>query len=234
MFHLQIRTCWVHKGTVPSAGRQDRTSTAATELMLGKETGQTRPTSNPPVSQLQQKVRFLSRTITYKCSHLPLHPRKGEMHTATHKALGREWKKPRGATERWSKNAACKESKGNTSLRAETRSLATYVGLFCPRSSPYHKPGQLRGQEVRSNHPYVRRMGGLRARNKQWLPWEVPSSQDGQGEHPAEPGWATTPSQGRATPRQVPQLWVASEALPTLPLCLAASRQTADFICLNS
>lgn len=44
-------------------------------------------------------------------------------------------------------NTACKEYKRNKTLRAESRSLATYVGWFCPRSSQHHKPGQLLGDE---------------------------------------------------------------------------------------
>lgn len=64
-----------------------------------------------------------------------------------------------------------------------------------PRSPQYHKPGQLLGDE-KYNQIIPRGIrGGLRTRHKQQLPWEVPSSWDGQGEHPAEPEWASTPSQ---------------------------------------
>lgn len=129
------------------AGRWNRSIAASKELTLGKEPRQTRPTSIHLHHSCNRKHDPSAELSPMDCSHLPLHSRKGEKHTASHKAIAREWKQPRGITERRSNNTVCKEYKGNKSLQAKSRLLATYAGWFCPRSKQYQKPGQLFGDE---------------------------------------------------------------------------------------
>lgn len=125
-------------GPCLQAGRWDSSSAAADELTPGKEQRQTRLTSIHLCHSWNRKQDPSPQLSPTNCSHLPLNHRKGEMHTASHKA--REGKQPRGTTERRPNNTVCKEYKGNKSLQAESRLLAIYVGWFCPRSHQYQKP----------------------------------------------------------------------------------------------
>lgn len=156
------------------------------------------------------------------------------MHTTYHKALAREWN-PETLLKDDRTMLPVRSTEGTKAYEPNRDHLQPMLVAFAQGALSIINLDSFRGCEVQSNYLYFRRSGGLRARNKQWLPWEVPGNRDGQGEHPAEPGWASTPSQGWATPKQVPQPLMASETRPTSPLRLAASGQTAGgFICLSS
>lgn len=138
----------------------------------------------------KKKIRFLSGPVIY----CPLHSRKGELCSAFHETLAREWKQRKDTTERWPNNTAFKEYREQR-LTGWIKITCSLCRLVLPtKLEVLQNWADIGGWEVQSNYPYFRIRKGPRARNNQGLPWEAPSRQGRQGEHPTEPWQASAPS----------------------------------------
>lgn len=162
---------------MPAGGGQDRSRTAATELTPGKVPWQTR---NSPIHMRHSCNRNQDPSLLYPKERRNAH------HTSRSICF---------FGNRRNSEALLKEDQ-------VIEIICNLRGLILPKvcSVSY---SYFRGRNM-IKWSLVQKKGRLRIRSKQGLPSEVPSSWDGQGEHPAEPGGPFIPRQSRAAPQHVP------------------------------